>query len=79
VKEPYAIFLITESRSYTGLASIRPHPNFRDGDESLQEYLTRQGFKPGDVVELRIHHHTTIRAEATAKPGQLIKRKRRKT
>lgn len=76
--EPYGIFIITQSRMHPDLSSIRPHPSFRIDEESVQEYLTRCGFKPGDVVELRIHHHTTIRAEAEAKPGQLIKRRRRR-
>jgi len=73
-RHPYAIFTITESRGFPGLPSIRPHRDVRIADETLQEYLMRSGFEPGDVVEMRLVAIPT----ALPPPGQLARRPRGK-
>lgn len=77
-REPVALFVITESRSQPGWVSIRPYPPPKLGTVTLQTHLTEAGFKPGDVVELRIHHGTRIRADQLPPPGMLAKRPRRR-
>lgn len=77
-RDPRAPFLVTESRHFEGLPSLRPHPSHRNGDESLQEYLFRMGFKPGDNVVLSIDHSTRILyPQGTPPAGTLGKRRSR--